>query len=47
MKFGIQEELLLNVLDTEFHWLPVQNGGMMSDRRYAFDQNYSVGEGEN
>ena len=30
-EFGIQEGLLLNLLDTKFHLLPVQNGGMTSD----------------
>ena len=33
MKFGIQEELLLNFLETKFHFLSVQNGGMPSDWR--------------
>ena len=31
MKFGIPEGLLLSLLDTKFHLLPVQNGGMTSD----------------
>ena len=37
MKFGIQEELLLSVLCTKFHWLPVLNGRMARD--LTFDQN--------
>ena len=32
MEFGIQKELLLSFLNTKFHWLPVQNYGIMSDR---------------
>ena len=31
MKFGIRDGVLLNLLDTKFHLLPVQNGGMTSD----------------
>ena len=31
MKFCIQEGVLLSLLDTTFHLLPVQNGGMTSD----------------
>ena len=31
MKFGFQEELLLNFLDYEFHGLPVHNSLMKSN----------------
>ena len=30
MEFGIQKELLLSFLDTKYHFLSVQNGGMVS-----------------
>ena len=29
-KLGIQEELLLTLLDTKVYWNALQNGGMMS-----------------
>ena len=33
MNIGIQEGDIISLLDTKFHWIPVQNGGMTSDGR--------------
>ena len=33
-------------MDTYIQWLPLQNGGMMSVYRYAFDENYFAWKGQ-
>ena len=45
MTFSIQEEVLLSLLDTKFHLLTLQNGGMMANCKQAFDHNNFAGKG--
>ena len=48
MKFDIKEELnvVLSSLSTEFHWLPIQNGGIVRVYiyMYIYTCNYFAGK---